>query len=63
VEATKHYTMDLIKSDQYPGSLVIGFTEMGVWGAMDDDLDRVFKEGTGAILDAIEECVQVSVKK
>jgi hypothetical protein len=36
---------------------------MGVWGAMDDDLDRVFKEGTGAILDAIEECVQVSVKK
>jgi hypothetical protein len=55
-EATKHYAIDLIKSDTPGNALIIGFTEMGVWGAMTDDVERIFREGTVAILDAIEEC-------
>jgi hypothetical protein len=56
VEATKRYTIDLINSDSSRNAVVIGFTEMGVWGAMTGDVERVFREGTVAILDAIEEC-------
>ena len=54
-EATKQYVIDLIKSDPYQHALVLSFTEMGLWGAMNDEQDRLFKEGTMAILDAIEE--------
>ena len=55
-EATKRYTVDLIQSDLSKNALIIGFTEMGIWGAMTDDVERDFKKGTLAILDAIEEC-------
>lgn len=55
-EATKRYTIDLIKSNSSKNALVIGFTEMGVWGAMTDDVERMFREGTLAIMNAIEEC-------
>jgi len=55
VEATKQYTLDLIKSDPPGDKLIIGFTEMGTWGAMTDNSERVFREGTLAIMDAIEE--------
>jgi hypothetical protein len=54
-EATKRFIIDLIHCDSSRNALVIGFTEMGIWGAMTDDVERVFKEGTLAILDAIEE--------
>jgi hypothetical protein len=55
-EATKRYTIDLIHSDSARNALVIGFTEMGIWGAMTDEIERIFKEGTVAILNAIAEC-------
>jgi hypothetical protein len=54
-ESVKQYTLDLIKSDPYNHALVLSFTEMGLWGAMNDEQDRLFKEGTMAIVDAIEE--------
>jgi hypothetical protein len=56
VEATKRYTIDLIQHDSSRNALIIGFTEMGVWGAMSGETERVFREGTVAILDAIQEC-------
>jgi hypothetical protein len=55
VDETKRYTIDLMKSDAPGNSLVIGFTEMGIWGAMTDQAEGVFKAGTMAIMEAIEE--------
>ncbi len=54
-DATKQYVVGLMKSDSPGNALVIGFTEMGIWGAMTDDLEKVFRDGTLAIMDAIEE--------
>jgi hypothetical protein len=53
--AARQYTLDLIRSDPPGDRLVFGFTEMGTWGAMTDDSARVFREGTRAILEALEE--------
>jgi hypothetical protein len=55
-EANKQYTLDLIISDPPANALVIGFTGLGPWGAMTDELERVFREGTLAIMYAIDEC-------
>ena len=54
-EATKQYTVDLMRGDPPGNALVLGFTEIGLWGATDDESERVFKAGVIAILDAIEE--------
>lgn len=54
-EATLQYTHDLIRSDLPGNRLVFGFTEMGTWGAMTDEMERIFKDGTLAIMDAIDE--------
>jgi len=53
-QATFDYTCDLLRSDA-GNPLVLSFTEMGVWGATDDQTEYAFKEGTRAIMDAIEE--------
>jgi len=53
-EATRHYTIDLLKSDNPGNRLVIGFTEVGLWGAIDEASERLFKAGITAIMDAIE---------
>jgi hypothetical protein len=52
-QATFDYTAALLHSDPALHSLVIGFTEMGVWGATDSASETAFKEGTLAIMDAI----------
>jgi hypothetical protein len=54
--ATKQYTIDLLKSDPPGGALVLGFTEMGLWGATDPETEQVFKAGTMALMEAIDEC-------
>ena len=54
-EETKRYTVQLLRSDAPGDALVIGFTEMGVWGAVDDNAEQMFKAGTLAVLEAIEE--------
>ena len=54
-EETYRYMTELLKSDAPGDRLVIGFTEMGVWGATNDETERCFKEGTLAVMDAIEE--------
>jgi len=54
-EQTHLYTLNLLRSDPYPASLVIGFTEMGTSGIVDDQTEEVFKAGTRAVMDAIEE--------
>lgn len=55
-DETRRYTMELLRSDPPGNGLVIGFTEMGFWGATDDRTEQVFKAGTMAIMEAIEEC-------
>jgi len=54
VEATRRYVKDLIQSDPPGDKLVIGFTEMGTWGAVTEESERVFRDGTLAIMDSIE---------
>jgi len=54
-EATKQYTIDLLKSAAPGDRLVMSFTEMGIWGATDDETERCFKAGTLAVMEAIEE--------
>jgi hypothetical protein len=53
-EATHKYCAELITSDPPGTALVIGFTEMGLWGATDDETAAAFRSGTEAIMDAIE---------
>lgn len=53
--ATKQYTAELLKSAAPGDKLVLGFTEMGTWGATDDATECYFKSGTLAVMDAIEE--------
>lgn len=52
-EATKQWTIDLLRSDAPGDHLVISFTEMGLWGALNDETEGIFKKGTQAIMDAI----------
>jgi hypothetical protein len=59
----KAYTIRLLKSDAPGRSLVIGFTEMGLWGATDDETERAFKDGTRAIMEAIEENGNVPIAR
>jgi hypothetical protein len=54
-EATKKYTQDLLASDPPGNRLVLGFTEMGLWGATDAETERLFKAGILALADAIDE--------
>ena len=62
-EATKQYAIDLMRSDAPGSSLVISFTEMGLWGAVNDETEKIFKLGTLAILDAIDEYGEVPIAK
>jgi hypothetical protein len=55
-EFTRQYTIDLIKSDSPGNALVLSFTEMGLWGATNQETEESFKNGTLAILDAIDAC-------
>lgn len=54
-EQIRQYILDLLRSDPTQESLVIGFTEMGASGIVDDESERIFKEGIRTIMDAIEE--------
>ena len=60
-EATKQYTIDLLRSDAPGDSLVISFTEMGLWGAVNDETERIFKTGAQAIMDAIDKHGKVPI--
>jgi hypothetical protein len=53
-EATRQYTKDLLLSDPPGNGLIISFTEMGLWGAVEEETRRVFRAGTLAIMEAIE---------
>ena len=53
-EATKQYTMDLIKQDP-TGLLIITTTEMGTSMISDDKTEQAYKSGMRAIMDAIDE--------
>jgi hypothetical protein len=53
-EQTYDWTVNLLRSDAPGNRLVLGFTEMGPWGATDDETERIFKDGTRAIADAID---------
>lgn len=61
-EATKQYTIDLLRSDAPGNSLVLSFTEMGLWGALDKETEHIFKTGTLAIMDAIDSHGKIPIK-
>ena len=52
-EYTKEYTIDLLTGDP-TGMLVIGMTEMGLYGIANETTERAFKTGVKAIMDAID---------
>ena len=54
-QETYRYTLDLLEKDPRPDKLVIGFTEMGIYGVTDDESELSFKDGVCAILDAIDD--------
>jgi len=54
-EYTYEWVRDLICSDPPGNRLVIGFTEMGLWGATDPETEALFKQGLLAIADAIHD--------
>ena len=54
-EQTKEYTQNLLHSDPHPQALVIGMTEMGTSGIVDNESEKVYREGMIAIMDAIDE--------
>jgi hypothetical protein len=60
-EAAKRYTIDLLCSDAPGDHLVLSFTEMGLWGALNEETERIFKTGTLAIMDALDECGKVPI--
>jgi hypothetical protein len=53
-EATKRYTLEQLGGNQ-GGPLIIGMTEIGTSMIVSDEMDRAFKAGMTAILDAIDE--------
>jgi hypothetical protein len=60
-EAARQWTIDLLRSDAPGDRLVISFTEMGLWGALNDETERIFKTGTQAIMDALDEHGKVPI--
>jgi len=56
VEATKEYTTALLRAAKPGDRLILGFTEMGIWGATEAATEQCFKAGTLAVLEAIDEC-------
>jgi len=60
-DVVKQYMIDLLRSDAPGNSLVVSFTEMGLWGAVDDETEKIFKSGTLAIMDAIDKYGKVPV--
>jgi hypothetical protein len=60
-EAARQWTADLLRSDAPGDRLVIGFTEMGLWGALNEETERIFKTGTLAMMDALDECGKVPI--
>jgi hypothetical protein len=53
VEATRRYTLDLLREDP-SGMLILGMTTMGTSMIADEQTACVFRAGMGAIMDAIE---------
>jgi len=53
--AVREYTAALLRSDPPGGRLVIGATEMGLFGAADPETDRAFQEGYWAVVATINE--------
>jgi hypothetical protein len=61
-EQTRQYAKELLISDAPGDALVIGFTEMGYWGGvLNKETEKIFKEGTLAIMEAIEQYGNVPI--
>jgi hypothetical protein len=54
--------VELLKSDPPGDRLSVGFAEIGAWEPEDDETERVFKAGTMAIIEAIEEHVNYPIE-
>jgi hypothetical protein len=60
--ATRKYTQNLLISDAPGDALVISFTEMGLWGAVDDGTQQAFQAGTLAIMETLEKYGRVPIQ-
>jgi len=52
-QAAREYLERIVGEDPYPEALVVGITEMGLYGIADPDTERAFKDGFDAIMDAL----------
>lgn len=53
IAATRDYTASLLRADPPGRRLVLGATEMGLFGAADPETDRAFQQGYLAVLETI----------
>jgi hypothetical protein len=54
-DAVAQYTRDLVEADPQRNRLVIGFTEMGLFGIADACTEKAFKDGFMAIAETIND--------
>jgi hypothetical protein len=54
-QRVRDYTRDLLESDAPGDRLVVGFTEMGLFGIVDEHTERAFKSGFMAIAETINQ--------
>jgi hypothetical protein len=54
-EAIRRYVLGLVESDPHPEALMIGFTETGLLGIVDEESDAAYRRGLMAIADALDE--------
>jgi hypothetical protein len=54
-EATRDYARQLLEEAATKEGLVIGFTEMGIWGATDESTYAAFRAGILALAEALED--------
>ena len=54
-DQVRAYTLDLLRSDPHPESLVLSITDMGTACISDDEGERAFASGLRALMDAVEQ--------
>jgi hypothetical protein len=58
----REYTLALLEADAPGGRLVLGFTEMGLFGIQDEITEKAFREGFLAIAETINEYGVYSIR-
>ena len=59
-EAIEAYVVNLIKSDPHPEALMVGFTETGLLGIVDEESDAAYRRCLLAVADALDNVGQLA---